>query len=695
MRNKDGAGISPDLAKAEIDRLRILVLGIKASFLKGRAISYVQASHDFLKSIEAGRPSAGLLRQFGKQARILDLVLAVAATSGYLSAGDKMAAQEICQMVGKQLDRHTQRQDNGIIFLATPQGDVRAETHSVIGRRLAGLFARIVPPTRADQTSGHSTRPSYLPEDVVLKIRDKLKAAEALCRRGRVAEAMPVYKDILAMDRKNPEAIRALGMVYLECGQCAAGIPLLEEALLFYPEDTLLLSVLGEALAREGRYPESIARHREAVGLNPDEATFLAKFGKSLVLGGYDTEALAVLERAVQLAPKSVEAIGNLGLCLHIMQQLDKAALQYLKALKLSPRNTFILANMGVLRGQQRKNLEGIKLLDKALAIDPEDPHLSFMKSQLLLAEGDYQRGWALYEAGLGSREFRGAHLIADKPVWTGEPSPDMRLLIHKEQGLGDMLQFIRYAALCKQRVGKVYVVCAETLVRLFEQIPFIDGVFTAPPASGKYDAQISVMSLPYIFGSTPDNVPHDLPYLFVPPAVQNKWAPRFNSGDHAFRVGIVWSGSMFVGRLRGNERAKHRNMDLVQLKPLLDCENTSFYSLQMGDFARQLDLPGFRDRIIDYMSDVGDMADTAAIIEKLDLVITVDTSVAHLAGGLGKPVWILSRFDGCWRWLNNQPQSPWYPEARIFGQPRPRDWETVVVEVEKALRERVTARRG
>jgi len=201
-------------------------------------------------------------------------------------------------------------------------------------------------------------------------------------------------------------------------------------------------------------------------------------------------------------------------------------------------------------------------------------------------------------------------------------------------------------------------------------------------------------MSLPHIFGTTLDTVPAKVPYFIIPEKHKERWAQKLTLPEGKLKVGLVWSGSLFAGTRRGDLRAGRRNVALEKLLPLFDVEDVVFFSLQKGKEAGDVDTLKLRASIVDVMDDVEDMLDTAAIIENLDLVLSVDTSVAHLAGALGKPVWILSRYDACWRWLQNKPANPWYPTARVFGQPESGDWDAVVEEVKAALGDLLSKRK-
>jgi hypothetical protein len=301
------------------------------------------------------------------------------------------------------------------------------------------------------------------------------------------------------------------------------------------------------------------------------------------------------------------------------------------------------------------------------------------------LALGEYREGWKLYAESLGNCDLRGRNLFAPKMPWDGKPAPDKHLLIWGEQGLGDSLQFIRYAELCKQRVGKVSVSCQKPLVPLFKALPFISEASNTINHENHFDEHVPMMNLPHLFNTVLETVPAAVPYLRVAPEIQAKWKVRF-ANETGMKVGLVWAGGSHTGNVRGGLTDRQRSIGLERMKPWLDLQGVQFFSLQKDEPAKQIAALGLVNRVTDFMAEVEDFADTAAIVQNLDLVITVDTSVAHLAGGLGKPVWILSRYNACWRWLQNRPTNPWYPTARIFGQTTLGDWDSVMADVRREL---------
>jgi hypothetical protein len=401
-------------------------------------------------------------------------------------------------------------------------------------------------------------------------------------------------------------------------------------------------------------------------------------------------QAIACFEKALAQKSDYASAFGCLGAALWSIGRMGEARIKLEHAVQIEPANPELITALGSLEHSEGKIQEALDRFNQVLAVTPDYTRAQFGKSFALLALGKYAEGWELYETGLGHRDIRHYNPFAGVKPWDGKPIPEKHLLIWAEQGLGDSLQFIRYAELCRQRVGKLSVLCQKPLVRLFQTLPFIDDAFDAS-RGGKFraDEHVSVMSLPHLFGTTLETVPASVPYLRADPAIQAKWAARF-ADARGVKVGLVWAGGSHEGVEYAALIDRQRSVGLEHMKPWLDLQGARFYSLQKDKPAEQIAALGLAERIIDFMGDVEDFADTAAIVQNLDLVITVDTSVAHLAGGLGKPVWILSRFNADWRWLQNRPTNPWYPTARIFGQPTLGDWDSVIAEVERELAQEI-----
>ncbi len=397
--------------------------------------------------------------------------------------------------------------------------------------------------------------------------------------------------------------------------------------------------------------------------------------------------ASAAAEEALRLDPANVDALAHSGTLRWLQGDRAAARRLYLEAHARAPGHIGVLLNLATLDGEAGDVEASMAWIERAEALRPDDRRVVWRKSLLELALGDYANGWRHYEAGLFDASIRGLGPGFAAPPWDGGPCD--RLLLWHEQGFGDTIQFVRYAERCRERAKRVVVLCPRELTALLRGCPFVDDAVDAIGVDD-FDRHVPLMSLPHRFGTTLDTVPAPVPYLFADPARRARCAGR--SPDDALQVGLVWAGGeRREARFRLLDAG--RNLSLRAMRPLLDVADVAgvaFLSLQTGAARGEID----DARIVDAMVGVTDFADTAAVVDGLDLVITVDTAVAHLAGAMGKPVWILSRLDACWRWLRNRSDSPWYPTARVFGQPSQGDWHDVVERVARELAA-LAAKRG
>jgi Tfp pilus assembly protein PilF len=445
-------------------------------------------------------------------------------------------------------------------------------------------------------------------------------------------------------------------------------------------------------MEKQGRLAEAEKSYRLAIDQQPSsvEARFL--FGLFLHRLCRLWEAEAVFRQAIGFGPGYASLRNNLACVLRELGRHDEALQELHNAIVLDPHNCDAYLNAAVILTRMALFEEAERFLRKILTWQPGHSTAQLYLGQLLLRKGHYPEGWLLYEARL---KEGGVISSPDLPFprWNGESLAGKSLLVCPEQGLGDCIQFSRYLPLLKVRgLARLSVaVDASTaaLHRLFAQIEGVDGLVTLSTAAGTvpcHDYWCSIMSLPFHFGTTIETIPDELPYLQAGEEKVAAW--RHLLPGKRMRVGIVWSGNPRIQSRASDEVDARRSINILRLLELLRTPNIAFVSLQKGEAAqRQLaELPD-NVRPLDPMDKVRDMSDTAAIIENLDLVITVDTSIAHLAGALGKPVWVLSRFAGCWRWFDDRDDSPWYPGVlRLFRQPSPWDWATPIERVREEL---------
>ncbi|WP_353858735.1 tetratricopeptide repeat protein [Azospirillum formosense] len=450
---------------------------------------------------------------------------------------------------------------------------------------------------------------------------------------------------------------------------------------------------LGAALAQTGDPEGAVEALTEALRLDPTLAEAQANLVHLLVTLGRFGDAERAGRRAVVLDPGNADAYGNMVPLLEQTVRVAEALRQCARATRIAPeRAAFHRNRLSLLLHEGRRD-EAVAAGREAIRLAPADAEAHLALAVALLASGRLREGWEEFEWRWETRQLDPVHRGFPQPQWTGtEDVAGRTILLYAEQGLGDTLQFVRYAPLLAGRGARVIVGCSPALARLMERV---DGVSAAVAWGGElpaFDLHIPMMSLPRAFGTDLDSIPAAVPYLRADPADVAAWRERVPA-DGRLRVGLVWAGSPRTVRGVASPIDRRRSLPLAALAPLADVAGVRFVSLQMGPGAAQLAEPPAGMDIADPMAGVRDFADTAALAATLDLVITVDTSVCHLAGGLGRPTWTLSRADACWRWLGNREANPWYPTMRVFGQDRSGDWSGVVARLRAALTDFVAAR--
>lgn len=440
----------------------------------------------------------------------------------------------------------------------------------------------------------------------------------------------------------------------------------------------------GNQFAGGENYAEAEACYRRALVLAPDSATTLANLAHALHCLDRDDEAIACCHQALASNPGHAPALNVLGTIYRFRGRWDEAIDCYRKALDLDPRSLDVCNNLGITLLALRRLDEAGHYFDRALAIDPDRADAHWDRACLLLLQGDYARGWKEYEwRWIHDPDLRRQAGRYPQPRWRGEDPAGKTILLHTEQGLGDALQFIRYAPLLARRGARVLLSCPRPLQRLLAGVEGVAEVVD-PGAIPHFDCHCPLLSLPLLFGTTLDSVPASIPYLAADPGLAASWAQRLPA-DGALRVGVVWTSNphRYGGATKVARSKLSRACPGTALAPLAGVRGVRYFSLQKDPPPG--DPPGLA--LTDCMHMVDDFADTAALIANLDMVISVDTSVLHVAGALGKPVWIMLPFDSEWRWLLTRDDSPWYPTARLFRQRVMGDWPQVIADVAAALR--------
>ncbi len=488
-----------------------------------------------------------------------------------------------------------------------------------------------------------------------LTIQNAFDLAVQHHKAARLAEAEKLYRAVLAVQPAHSGALHLLGVLRGQTGHQAVAVELIRQAIAIHSTNADYHSNLGKFLTETGENDAAIASCRQAISLNPHLVDAHLNLGVALEAQGQLDAAIASFREAIRLKPDYAEAHNNLGAALKSQGRLDAATASFRKALALKP--------------------------------DFADAHWNLALVQLL--EGNFREGWKEYEQRLEFEENAMLTRCFPQPQWEGDDLTGRTILLIAEQGLGDTIQFVRYAPLIARRGGKVVVWSRPQLNRLLQRVPGVDRVLVQGDPFPPFEVQCPLLSLPRVFGTTVQSVPAEVPYLSADPELASRWSLRFAAEDRRRRIGLAWAGSPT------HKGDRIRSISPSLLSPLAAAKEARFFSLQKGDAAKQANLLPAQMQVTDWTEELTDFADTAALIANLDLVISVDTAVAHLAGAMGKPVWLMLPFMLDWRWLLDRPDSPWYPTMRLFRQPKLGDWSSVVDAVAAELqRPQATAAR-
>ena len=498
---------------------------------------------------------------------------------------------------------------------------------------------------------------------------DTLIDAITLARAGHHAQAEVILHDVLALDPDNPSALFLLGECALASERPAEAVGLLSRALALRPMHRDSRLNLARALLANQRPAEALD---VLAPLASD--TFLAAAqslrGTALNALGRPAEAIAAFHHAITVAPGDAEVLLNCGNAHAELDQMELAEQLIRRAIACAPDMAEAHASLGDLLTRMGRLPESIAASGAAISLRPDFATAHWNQGVALLLSGDMQAGWQKYE--WRKRNFAGSFTTLPGPQWDGGPLDGRTLLVVAEQGLGDTIQFARYLPLLARRGARVILQCAASLVPLLGAMP---GVQACPHGSRpEYDCWVDQMSLLRLFGTTFGTVPYPAGYLVPDPARAASWEPSLPRG---LRIGLVWAGNP----LHSNDR--RRSMPVTALAPVVAAGRNTLVGLQVGPRARDLaKLFG----VIDYSGRLTDWAATAAVISALDVVITVDTAAAHLAGALGIPVWLMLPHAPDWRWMLGREDTPWYAGMRLFRQERPGDWSGVADRVATAL---------
>jgi tetratricopeptide (TPR) repeat protein len=498
----------------------------------------------------------------------------------------------------------------------------------------------------------------------------RLRSGFAELQAGRFAAAGAALAPLAQADPSDIETLLLLGLALAGSGQAEPAAVALLRVAAARPAHAHPLRDLAGLLSGLGRAEDAEPCFRAALAQCPHEPRLLAAYADYLLECGRAGAALALL-RAM---PAEQVSRNRLGVALAAAGDIAAAIEAFRAATAAAPADAIAWANLGKSLSAAGHVDAAMAAFDKAQRLRPEDAQIGLNRATALLRSGRLAEGWEAFEARL---RLPGHGTLPRQTALPAHFAPAMvagkTVLLTHDEGFGDTLQFIRYAPLLAAAGADVVVLVPRELARLAATVPGVRRVVTAQADVARFDWHCPMPSLPRAFATTVETIPAPIPYLHADAADMTAWAERL-AGLAGLRVGLVWAGASRPSVPAAAATDRLRSLKLAMLAPLATCADVSFVSLQ-----KHIAPAAFPAPLYDPMPRVRDFADTAAIIANLDLVVSVDTAVAHLAGALGTPVFLLDRFDNCWRWLSGRVDSPWYPTLRIFRQARPLDWEPVV----------------
>ncbi len=535
---------------------------------------------------------------------------------------------------------------------------------------------------------------------------------------GRLQDAMDAYANAIAIHPGYVDALINMGAVQLDLGRREQAVELYRQAILVCPDNAMAHVNLGKALQDLGRIDEAVAAYRNALEHDPNNSVVSANLGSALLESHDWNGSVATTKRAIALDPSNILAHANLGTALLHLGRHDEALAACRAAIALQPQSAFVFASIGGAMLELGVWAEAAHLCQQAITLDPALPNAHFNLSHalkalnrpqeaadaarraialrpdsaeyhfhlghILLLQGDMENGWPEYDWRWQLPDFTwlaATHGIFAQPVWTGEDIATKTILIYTEQGLGDIIQFARYLPLVVQKAAHVIVAAHPGVERILASIDGITIVPVHQPDLPRFDVYCPLMSLPRAFATRLDTIPATVPYLNASPAEQTRWSQRI--AGQSPRVGIVWAGNP------ATKRDRIRSPGFASIAPLLANSDIDFVILQVGPGRGDLDNVLLPPNVIDLGRDITDLAETAAIMSRLDLMISSCTGPLHLAGALAVPTWAMIPFAPYFTWLLDGTDSPWYPSVRLYRQARPgQDWSDVVARIDADLAE-------
>jgi Tfp pilus assembly protein PilF len=431
-----------------------------------------------------------------------------------------------------------------------------------------------------------------------------------------------------------------------------------------------------------GEFEAALEGYEESLALDFAQAQVHHNLGNAYKSLGRTEDAVAAYREAIAIDGGLAEAHKNLGTALVEGGESRQAMLHYRTAVELKPSYAEASHSLGVLLEQEGDPSGALACYRAAVAAKPDyaEAHFNYALQSLLL--GEFRAGWQEYEWRTRLPNLEAPWPFADRAQWDGSALEGRVILLHAEQGFGDAIQFVRYAPLVAERGGKVLICCQPKLETLLRGVQGVSAVLKQGEPLPRFDVCSSLMSLPRLFKTTLETIPAPVPYIRPDPGKARGWQTRFAAYGAPLKVGLFWATDA------KSSLSPLKSLTLDMLAPLADIRGVTYFSLQQGAAASQAMYPPGGMAMVDLGAQLEDFSDTAALISNLDLVVSIDTATAHLAGAMGLPVWTLTHFPPDWRWLLGRDDSPWYPTMRLFRKGRTDTWTQVVVRVGESLRQ-------
>ncbi|MEW6188006.1 MAG: tetratricopeptide repeat protein [Thermodesulfobacteriota bacterium] len=501
-----------------------------------------------------------------------------------------------------------------------------------------------------------------------------------LREKGEFDKAVTCLQKAVKIDPGNQRAYYNLGNVMSDLGRTEGALRCFKKALDLDPSEAVYYKALGNALKDQGKFNEGIDVFSRALSLFPDDPEVFFGMGAVLKDLGRLDEAVDCYQKALKRNPNQAKTYYNLGNVFLQQNRLEEAKAQFDQALRLNPLFAEAYNNLGTTHKEANEIYESLRMFEKALEIKTDFPEARWNLGLTHLVSGNFREGWEGYEWRWEKPDYKQYKRSFSQPQWKGEDLFGQTMLLHAEQGFGDALQFVRYVPLVAVSGARVIVECSQELKALLSGLEGAVAIKGRGESLPDFDFHCPLMTLPRILGTNLNSIPRNIPYLKVSPELVQSWKVRVPNEKGKIKVGLVWAGNP------DHLNDRNRSCALETLAPLFVLEGVQFLSLQIKGGSKEAAENPLHRILIDLTDGIRDFSDTAALIENLDLVISVDTAVAHLAGALGKKVWTILPYSPDWRWLLDREDSPWYPTMRLYRQPKPGDWEAVSRAIQRDL---------